>query len=132
MKRYTTLIAVVVLASLAISGIALAGADVQKLVPYAYTGADPIDPDASGKAVLNQPSGKVCFQLTVSAKGLEPETEYTIYIWDGEDWQTIDTFVTNKNGNGHFHKNWREAPPNPGNVAINNTNNWTVLADEEF
>lgn len=131
MKKHIALIAVVVLASFAISGIAMAGADVQKLVPYPEAG--PIDPDASGKAVLNQPKGAVCFQVTVSAKNLEPETVYTVHIKGLiSGWQVIGTFETNKNGNGHFHMNYREDPPEPGAVAINNPDGKTVLIDEDY
>jgi len=138
MKKYIALIVVVLLASFAISGIALAGADVQELKPYPFPPAAPRDADASGKAVVNQPMVKVCLQVTVSAKGLDSEETYEVWIGDTKDWTSVGTFITNKNGNGHLHKNYRKGdtlPTNLNHVAINQPSvnkSYTVLMDADF
>ena len=62
---------------------ALAMADVQKLVPYAYPDQGPAEPDASGKAIVNVSMGDVVLEITVSAQGLKPDTDYTVYIGTG-------------------------------------------------
>ena len=106
MKRYIALIVVVLLASFAMSGIALAKADRQKLVPYIPFG---LDEDASGKAIVNYPKGDVVLVITVTAKGLEPNKEYIVGSFESLDaWQFFHhgTFTTNENGNGHFHINY--------------------------
>lgn len=134
MKKYITLIAVVVLVSFAISGMALAKADVQKLIPYAYPGEEPLCPDAFGKAVVNCPKGAVALVLTVSVVGLAPDIEYRVYLGDAP-WCEVGTFTTNASGNGHFHMNWApgDVPTNDLDpVAINTMGNKTVLIDEDF
>jgi len=134
MKKYMVLIAIVVLVSFAMSGIALAKADVQKLVPYTPHG--PIDPDASGKAIVNCPKGDVVLVITVSVKGLDPNTEYQVKSCTSladADWKLIGTFTTNKNGNGHFHINFRagDVLPPTGHIYINTGPGQTVLMDED-
>jgi len=108
---------------------ALAKADVQKLVPY-----DPLYPDASGQAIVNDSMGDVVLEITVSVKGLEPETEHTVYL--GKPWFSLGTFTTNKNGNGHFHINLRavDVQPNPAavHIAVNKGTSQTVLIDEDY
>ena len=136
MKRYIALIAVVLVASFAISGIALAKADVQKLVPYIPHG--PIDADASGKAIVNYPKGDVTLVITVSVKGLDPETTYQVKSCTSStaaDWTLLGEFETNKNGNGHWHKNYRdpvEDLPPTNHIYINIGPGQTVLMDEDY
>ena len=115
---------------------ALAKADVQKLVPYTYTPAEPIEPDAIGKAVVNDSMGNVVLEITVSARGLMPGEDYIVWITSGSSWFKLGGFTTNASGNGHFHINFL-ADDNPPDmegehIAINNSNNKTVLIDEEF
>ena len=139
MKKYIALFAVLVLVGFAISGIALAKADVQKLVPYPFPpfGEEPRDPDASGKAIVNEPKGDVVLVITVSAKGLEPETTYQVKSCTSStvaDWTLLGTLTTNKNGNGHFHINYREGMdlPPTAHVYINTGPGVTVLMDEDY
>jgi len=119
---------------------ALAKADRQELVPYQPFG--PIDPDASGKAIINRPKGDVVLVITVSVKGLEPEKSYLVKSFSSwnVDFTDIGTLITNKNGNGHFHINFREGDTLPpiGHIYINVDtddplyNNGMVLVDENF
>ena len=112
----------------------LAKADVQKLVPY---GADPPYPEASGKAIVNDSMGDVVLDVTVSVRGLEPGAEYRVKCWNLEKTELalIGLFTVNKNGNGHFHLNFREGETIPlaGHIFINNfDDNQTVLVDEDY
>ena len=133
MKKVVVLIVTVLLVSFAVSGIVLAKADVQKLVPH---GDDPAYPDASGKAIVNCPKGDVVLQITVSVKGLEADTEYEVKGCSsgGGDWTSIGYFTTNKNGNGHFHINCRadEVLPPTVHIYINKGAGNTLLMDEDY
>ena len=117
MKKYVVLIVTVLLVSFAISGIVLAKADLRELVPYNWFGDEPAYPDASGKAIVNEPKGDVVLQITVSVKGLEPNTEYWVKsctdLDPTYDWTEIGPFTTNSKGNGHFHINYREGETLP-------------------
>lgn len=133
MKKYVASAAALTFLVLIIAGIALAKADVQKLVPFPSDA--PVDPDASGKAVVNEPKGKVVLQVTVSAKGLEPSAVYTVYLYNAPDFVAVGVFTTNEDGEGAFHRNYKvgEADiPDPGSVLVNNPGNLTVLADEDY
>jgi hypothetical protein len=114
---------------------ALAKADVQKLVPFPLVG--PMYPDASGQAIVNDSMGDVVLEITVSVKGLEPETEYEVKSCTSQteaDWTSIDFFTTNINGNGHFHINYREGDtlPPTGHIYINLGAGNTLLMDEDY
>lgn len=133
MKKYIPLIVALALVSFATTGIA-ATADVQKLIPYPFD--EPLEPDASGKAIVNWPRGAVMLQITVSVRGLEPKTTYQVKSCPSSKphkWTEIDTFKTNKAGNGHWHMNWREKPfPPTDHIYINIRKGVTVLMDEDF
>jgi len=86
---------------LCVAGIALAAAVKVELMPYAYPGAEPIEPDASGQAVLNYAKGADKTEIQVNCRGLTPGEEYTVYI--GSPWEVIGTFIARKNGSGNLH-----------------------------
>ena len=107
---------------LATAGVAFAKAVKVVLAP---TG---VEPDASGRAVLNYAKGKDKTEFQVNCWGLTAETEYTVYLKPGGTWKAIGTFTTDEYGEGHLHAKL------PGNesasvpVAVNNTaTNTTVL-----
>jgi hypothetical protein len=132
------ILGLVLLMVVAFATAALANANVQKLVPYAYPGQDAAEPDASGQAIVNNSEGDVVLELTVSVKGLKPDEEYTVIF--GKPWfppypYDLFTFKTNKKGNGHFHINLRvdDLQPDPSAVHIMvnlKETNTTVLIDE--
>ena len=104
MKKLTIL-GLVLLMVVVFGTVALAKADVQKLVPVPYSAY----PDASGKAIVNNSMGDVVLEITVSAKGLDPGELYTVsLIATGTIWFSLGEFTTNANGNGHFHINLSE------------------------
>lgn len=114
MRKYIVLFLALALMIVAISGIALAKADRQELVPYIPFG--PLDPDGSGKAIVNDSQGDVVLVITVTVKGLLPETTYDVKSCTSlalADWTLLGTLTTNKNGNGHFHRNYRAAETLP-------------------
>ena len=105
-------------------GIALAGAVKVDLMPYPP--ADPIDEDASGHAILNYAKGADRTEVQLNCKGLEPQTEYTVYLNEG-GWNAIGTFTTRKNGTGNFHVKLEGDHSGASQVAVNNPGNLTVL-----
>ena len=86
---------------LCIGGLAVAKAVKVELIPYAYPGADPLEPDAAGQAVLNYAKGADKTEIQVNCSGLTPGEEYTVYI--GSPWEVIGTFIARKNGSGNLH-----------------------------
>jgi len=87
----------------------MAEADVQNLVPFTGYSFDPFSPGASGKAIVNNSMGDVVLEITVSAKGLDPGQRYTVsLIATASMWFPLGEFMTNANGNGHFHINFSE------------------------
>ena len=113
---------------------ALAKADVQKLVPFPFN--DPRVPDASGKAIVNDSMGDVVLEITVSVKGLEPDTTYEVKSCADSSgpWVPLGEFTTNANGNGHWHMNYRagdDLPPT-AHIYINLGAGNTLLMDEDY
>lgn len=109
-----------------VSGIALAKAVMVDLLPYP---ADPIEPDASGKAMLNlaQKGDDGKTEVQVNCWGLMPEADYTVYVGtEGGSWTEVCTFTTNKQGTGSCHSRI-EGDFTGDSVAVNNANNETVL-----
>jgi len=88
---------------LAASGVAFAAA--VKIALNPYPAAEPVDPDASGKAVLNWAKGKDKTEIQVNCWGLDPEAEYTVYIAPVEagPYTELGTFTTDESGEGSFH-----------------------------
>ena len=84
---------------LCVAGIALAAAVKVELLPY--PAAAPLEPDASGQAVLNYAKGADKTEIQVNCAGLTPGEGYTVYI--GSPWEVIGTFVARKNGSGNLH-----------------------------
>jgi hypothetical protein len=114
---------------------ALAKADKQTLVPYPFTA--PIEPDASGKAVVNDSMGNVVLEITVSARGLIPGEVYTVYLGkSGGPYFLLDTFTAKKNGKGNFHVNLLADGALPDlecvNIMVNNSAGYTMLVDEDL
>lgn len=84
---------------LCVAGIALAKAVKVDLLP-----TDPLEPDASGKAVLNYAKGEDKTEIQVNCSGLTPGEEYTVWIGTvGGPWMNVGTFVARKNGTGNLH-----------------------------
>lgn len=89
---------------LCVAGIALAAAVKVELMPYANPGADPLEPDASGQAVLNYAKGADKTEIQVNCSGLTPGEEYTVWIGTvGGPWTNVGTFTAKKNGTGNLH-----------------------------
>ena len=109
---------------LAGAGIALAAAVKVDLLPYPV--ANPIEPDASGRAVLNYAKGSDKTVAQVNCWGLTPESEYMVYLKDG-GWYAIGTFTTRKNGSGNLHVFLEGDHSGHLPVAVNNAANQTVL-----
>ena len=108
------------------TGIALAAAVKVELAPY--PAASPIEPQASGRMVLNYAKGADKTVVQLNCWGLMPESEYTVYLSpdSGITWENIGTFTTRKNGTGNLHV----ALPGDrsGDLpAVNNAANETVL-----
>jgi len=108
---------------LCVAGIALAAAVKVELLPY--PAADPLEPDAAGKAVLNYAKGADKTEIQVNCSGLTPGEEYTVYI--GSPWEVIGTFVARKNGTGNLHARPDGDQSGRLPVAVNNSANATVL-----
>ena len=127
MRRKNIILICLVAFVLATAGIAFAKAVKVILEPYAYAGEDPIEPDASGRAMLNHAKGKDKTEVQVNCWGLVAEAEYTVYLKPGGAWKAVGTFTADEEGEGHLHARL------PGNesaslpVAVNNDQNKTVL-----
>jgi len=128
------ILAISIMMILSLSSIVMAKADVQTLLPFPT--ANPIEPDASGKAIVNTSKGDVVLEITVSVKGLKAGEDYTVWLGEGGEWESIGDFTTNANGNGHFHRNIREDEdfvPKGEHIAINLKDpNENRLMDEDF
>jgi hypothetical protein len=108
MKKTITQIAVVLAVVAMIAVPVMAAAQKVNLVPCSINygpGATP--PPGGGFVVFNNSSGSKNLQMTVSLKGVSPNTEYDIYL--GVDvWGTpgkVATVKTNRQGNANFHLN---------------------------
>jgi len=111
-------------AVLCLAGIALAKAVKVELEPY--PAAAPLEPDASGHAVLNYAKGQDKTIVQVNCWGLMPAAEYTVYLNDGA-FYAIGTFTTRKNGSGNLHVSLDGDASGHLPVAVNNAANATVL-----
>ena len=129
------ILGLVLLMVVVIATAALAKADVQKLVPYPFDGAE--YPDASGQAIVNDSMGDVVLEITVSVKGLDPGVEYEVKGCTSSgvgDWTSIGFFTTNANGNGNFHINFRadDTLPPTVHIYVNLGGGNTLLMDEDY
>ena len=109
MMKKTVLICVATVV-LCVAGIALAKAVKLDLVPCPINYPDPGNlPPGGGFVVLNNSSGDCHnLELTVSLKGVEPNTTYDIYLFVDGSWYAgakAGTVTTNKRGNANFHMN---------------------------
>ena len=107
------------------AAVALAAAVKVQLMPFPP--ADPIEPDACGRVVLNYAKDADKTEVQVNCWGLMGCEEYTVYLKAPGGFHPIGDFTTNKKGNGHLHAKL------PGDhsahlpVAVNNAMNQTVL-----
>jgi len=108
---------------LCVAGIALAKAVKVELLPY--PAAAPLEPDASGQAILNYAKGEDKTEIQVNCSGLTPGAEYTVYIGGGSTWEDIGTFIARKNGTGNLHA--RPDEDQSGLSVAVNTGGATVL-----
>ena len=123
MLRKKALLVCLAAVVLCVAGVALAKAVKVELLPC--PAAAPLEPDASGKAMLNYAKGADKTEIQVNCSGLTPGEEYTVYI--GSPWEVIGTFVARNNGTGNLHA--RPGGDQSGRlpVAVNNSANQTVL-----
>ena len=108
-----------------VAGLALAKAVKVELMPY--PAAAPLEPDASGHAILNYAKGQDKTIVQVNCWDLKPDTEYTVYLNDG-GFYVIGNFTTRKNGSGNLHVSIAGDVSADLPVAVNDTAlNATVL-----
>lgn len=108
MKRITVGLVVCMAMLVMTSALVLAAAQKVDLVPCPinYPGPDGLPP-GRGFVIFNNPAGEDHnLVVTVSLKGVEPKTEYDIYLFvDGVwyDGAKVGTIKTNTKGNANFH-----------------------------
>ena len=108
-----------------VAGLALAKAVKVELMPYPP--AAPLDPNASGHAILNYAKGQDKTIVQVNCWNLKPETGYTVYLSNG-GFYSIGDFTTRKNGSGNLHVSLEGDVSADLPVAVNDTaSNLTVL-----
>lgn len=126
MKRIAFGIAVV--AVVVCCSYALAAAVKVALLPY--PAASPIEPDASGRAVLNYAIDEDKTEVQVNCWGLTPKTDYAVFLYPGA-WKKVGTFTTRKNGSGNLHVSLVGDLSGSLPVAVNTVSpNRTVLMTE--
>jgi hypothetical protein len=119
--RKTILEVAVVLAVVALIAVPVtAAAQKANLVPCPLNYPDGVTPPPGGGFVIfNNTSGPNNLVMTLSLKGVQPNTEYDIYL--GVDtWGTpgkVGTVKTNRQGNASFHLN--TAVSRPGAHTLN-------------
>jgi hypothetical protein len=108
------------------AGVALAAAVKVKLMPY--PAANPIEPNASGRAVLNYTKGSDKTIVQVNCWGLMPNSEYTVWLSPSPgNFHVVGSFVTDYYGEGHLHAFLPGDHSGHVPVAVNNAANMTVL-----
>lgn len=95
---------------LCVAGLAVAKAVKVELVPCPINYPDPENlPPGGGFVIFNDSAGAGHnLELTVSLKGVEPDTAYDIYLFVDGGWyagEKAGTVTTNKRGNANFHMN---------------------------
>lgn len=123
MKRIITLGLVAAFIAMG-PGLALSKAVKMELAPYPAT--SPIEPGASGHAILNYAKGADGTEIQVNCWGLTPDTTYTVYLKPAA-YLAIGTFTTKKNGSGNFHIRLDGDQSVTLAVAVNNPGGSTVL-----
>jgi hypothetical protein len=92
------------------SALVLAAAQKVELVacPINYPAPDSLPP-GHGFVIFNNPAGENHnLEMTISLKGLEPNTEYDLYLFVDGAWfngAKAGTVTTNRKGNANFHVN---------------------------
>ena len=106
------------------TGIALAAAVKVHLMPY-----NAIEPDASGRAVLNYAKGADKTEVQVNCWGLMPDEMYTVWLSPdgGTSYHPIGSFTTDEYGEGNLHAKLPGDHSGHLPVAVNNAGNATVL-----
>lgn len=122
MKKITIIVIVISLMafSLSVSAFADDDEDLQDKVPFYYVtdgnSNNVTDEAADGFVVIVTPHGKPALIVQGSIKGLEPKTEYYVWIRDiagytgesllmipGSGYYKLEMIKTNKKGNVNFH-----------------------------
>jgi hypothetical protein len=84
----------------------LAGMGLGKAVRQGLAPAD-LESGAGGHAILNYAKGADKTEIQVNCRGLEPETVYTVLIYDDSQeagtYDFVGGFTTDKNGKGNWH-----------------------------
>jgi|GEM_PF-3262261 len=101
---------------LATAGIAFAAA--VKVILSPYPADDPIEPDATGRAVLNYAKGKDKTEVQVNCWGLTPNSDYRLWLYLG-GWKRVDVFTTDEDGEGHLHAKLSGDVSGATKVAVN-------------
>ena len=109
----------------AVVAVALAAAVNVQLKPFPLV--DPIEPDASGRAILNYAKSADKTEVQVNCWGLMGCQEYTVLLKAPAGFHPIGSFTTNKKGNGHLHAKLDGDHSTHLPVAVNNDMNQTVL-----
>ena len=119
-------LALLCLAAVIAFGTGIAMAKAVKVALSPFPAVAPIEPDASGKVILNYAKGADKTEIQINCKGLTPASDYTVYLNAG-GFYAIGTFTTDAAGDAPLHVRL------PGNrsgdlpVAVNNAANLTVL-----
>jgi hypothetical protein len=105
--------------------VALAVAVKVELMPY--PSADPMEPDATGRAVLNYVKGADKTEVQVNCWGLMADKEYTVLLMVPAGFHPIGSFTTDDEGEGHLHAKLPVDHSMHLPVAVNNDMDQTVL-----
>jgi hypothetical protein len=115
------------LASVVVFAVATALAAAVKVELMPYPEDEPLEPGASGHAMLNHAEGSDKTIVQVNCMGLKPEATYTVLLKGPEDYHAIGTFETRKNGTGNLNVHLDGDHCGHLPVAVNNQDNQTVL-----
>jgi len=105
--------------------------------------------DTASKLIVNQPNGNTEVTITGVMNGLNPDSEYIVYLskpwepgdtwWNGLFTDTVQpfNFTTDAYGAGSWHINLVDSDfPGPGTYAlsvwINTWDDWTLLISDNF
>ncbi|HUW20513.1 MAG TPA: hypothetical protein VMW16_14545 [Sedimentisphaerales bacterium] len=107
------------------AAVALAAAVKVELLPC--PAENPIEPNASGHAILNYAQGRDKTMVEINCWGLKADMNYTAHLKAPEGFHSIGMFTTRKNGSGNLNVDLEGDHSAHLPVAINNDANETVL-----
>ena len=110
---------------LCVAAVVLAKAVKIELKPYPAEA--PVEPGASGHAMLNYAKDADKTIVEVNCRGLTAETEYKVCLTKDDEFYEIGSFTTRKNGSGNFHVEIDTDASADVPVAINNANSDTTV-----